>query len=84
MELSTSHFSVAENVSIGRRLAYLLVLLIERLDQAGTEIQRVIFRVFQRMKDLLKSLADEEDLIRIPAMVCIAQAVCEKYSVSYC
>ena len=83
VELLPSRLSVAESVSIGRRLAYLLVSLIEKLDQADQELQNVIFRVFQRMANLLKKLADEEDLIRTPAMVCITQAVCEQFSVGF-
>ncbi|CDS43714.1 conserved hypothetical protein [Echinococcus multilocularis] len=77
---SPIRLSVGDSICVGQRLAYLLISLMERLDRANAELQDLIIRAFQRIKDLLENLAELEGLVRDSALVCIAQAACDQFS----
>lgn len=79
---SLFRLSVVDSICVGRRLVYLLVSLMERLDRANTELQDLIIRLFRRVKDLLEKLADLDELVRDSALVSITQAACNQFSVS--
>ncbi|VDM16244.1 unnamed protein product [Hydatigera taeniaeformis] len=72
--------SVVDSICIGRRLACLLVSLMERLDRANMELQDLAIRAFRRVDDLLEKLADSNELVRDSALVSIAQAACDQFS----
>ncbi|VDK25307.1 unnamed protein product [Taenia asiatica] len=77
---SPFRLSVVDSICVGRRLIYLLVSLMEKLDRANTELQDLIIRVFRRVRDLLEKLTDLDELARDSALVSIAQAACDKFS----
>lgn len=72
----------ADSIMIGRMLASLCALLLDKVDETTFETRERIVGPFKRVFTLLEVLSKLDGLISSAALVHLAQAASEKYAVS--